>query len=118
MSLQEAFRQRDGSRRRYLISIGKRFRKALAGLVILGQLGAGVAQAQVVNELAKLLASDGAAEDFFGSSVAVSGDTAVVGAVGDGDNGSAYVFVRGSGGAWTQQQSSAAPAAETATTCP
>ena len=44
----------------------------------------------------KLTASDGAAVDYFGISVAVSGDTAVVGAYGDDDNGSlsgsAYVF--------------------------
>ena len=47
-------------------------------------------------EEAKLTASDGAAYDYFGDSVAVSGDTAVVGAYGDDDNGSdsgsAYVF--------------------------
>jgi hypothetical protein len=36
----------------------------------------------------KLLASDGASEDYFGLSVAVSGDTVVVGAPGGGDNGS------------------------------
>jgi len=46
---------------------------------------------------AKLTASDGAADDLFGYSVAVSGDTAVVGAWGDNvgsnaDQGSAYVF--------------------------
>ena len=55
---------------------------------------------------AKLVASDAAAFDQFGGSVAVSGDTAIVGAVGDddagGNSGSAYVFVR-SGGTWTQQ---------------
>ena len=56
---------------------------------------------------AKLTASDGAAYDQFGSSVAVSQDTAVVGSWSDdvGSNanqGSAYVFVRG-GTAWTQQ---------------
>jgi len=56
----------------------------------------------------KLTASDGAPEDAFGSSVAISGDTIVVGAYSDtvGTNtsqGSAYVFVR-SGTAWTQQQ--------------
>ena len=49
----------------------------------------------VVNEDAKLLASDGAAEDSFGQFVAISGDTAVVGSR-DDDNGigsgSAYVF--------------------------
>jgi FG-GAP repeat len=56
----------------------------------------------------KLEASDAAANDEFGSSVAISGETVVVSAPGDdgapGDNqGSAYVFVR-SGGVWTQQQ--------------
>src|SRR5262249_57406747 len=56
----------------------------------------------------KLTAADGAAGDAFGISVAISGDTVVVGAHGDaiGSNvaqGSAYVFVR-SGGGWTQQQ--------------
>ncbi len=55
---------------------------------------------------AKLTAADAAADDFFGRSVAVSGDTVVVGAYGDDDDGSssgsAYVFVR-SGGGWTQQ---------------
>ena len=47
-------------------------------------------------ENAKLTASDGAASDFFGFSVSISGDTALVGAHGDDDNGSnsgsAYVF--------------------------
>lgn len=51
--------------------------------------------------------SGAAAGDSFGISVAISGDTAVVGAsthddVGGADQGSAYVFVR-SGSAWTQQ---------------
>ena len=36
---------------------------------------------------AKLLASDGAAGDYFGSSVSISGDYAHVGAYGDDDNG-------------------------------
>ena len=56
----------------------------------------------------KLVASDAAGGDVFGSSVSISGDTAVVGAPGDdtplgGNAGSAYVFVR-SGTTWTQQQ--------------
>src|SRR6266498_2801917 len=56
----------------------------------------------------KLLASDAAAGDAFGESVAISGGTVVVGAMGDDgaagrDQGSAYVFAR-SGGVWTQQQ--------------
>ncbi|MBS1792233.1 MAG: VCBS repeat-containing protein [Acidobacteria bacterium] len=54
-----------------------------------------------------LTAGDGAAGDLFGSQVAISGDTAVVGAdrnqIGANQNqGAAYVFVR-SGAAWTQQ---------------
>ncbi len=51
---------------------------------------------------AKLTASDGAVSDLFDVSVSISGDVAVVGAVGDGDNGdfsgSAYVFVKDPGG--------------------
>ena len=55
---------------------------------------------------AELTASDGAASDQFGWSVAVSGSTAVVGApghwVGSNGLGAAYVFVR-SGTTWGQQ---------------
>jgi hypothetical protein len=55
----------------------------------------------------KLTASDGAANDSFGNSLALSGDTLVVGALNDhvGSNnnqGSVYVFVR-SGSAWSEQ---------------
>lgn len=55
----------------------------------------------------KLTASDAAAGDLFGWSVAISGDTVVVGAraddnAGGGDAGSAYAFVR-SGAVWVQQ---------------
>ncbi len=39
-------------------------------------------------QLAKLTPDDGAEDDWFGSSVAIAGDTALVGAYGDGDNGS------------------------------
>ncbi len=60
------------------------------------------------SQQAQLTASDGALADFFGKSVAISGDTVVVGAVFDDvganfDQGSAYVFVR-SGSVWSQQQ--------------
>jgi hypothetical protein len=56
----------------------------------------------------KLYANDGAANDIFGTAVALSGDTLVVGANYDTieanlNQGSAYVFTR-SGGVWTQQQ--------------
>jgi MYXO-CTERM domain-containing protein len=55
------------------------------------------------SQQAKLLASDGAAVDYFAYSVSVSGDTAVAGAPYAGSYyGAAYVFVR-SGTAWTQQ---------------
>lgn len=51
----------------------------------------------------KLTASDGASKDQFGVSVAVSGDTAVIGAAGKGQgNGGVYVFSR-TNGTWTQQ---------------
>ena len=58
------------------------------------------------SQQAKLLASAGAKEDYFGYSSSVSGDTAVVGAPWNDDNGeksgSAYVYVR-SGSNWSQQ---------------
>ena len=56
---------------------------------------------------AKLLASDGEDHDYFGMSVAIAGDTAIVGAYGDDDNGSfsgaAYVFTL-AGESWAQTQ--------------
>lgn len=52
----------------------------------------------------ELTASDGVVWDYFGASVSVSGDTAVIGAYRrDNFKGAAYVFVRG-GGVWSQQQ--------------
>lgn len=51
----------------------------------------------------KLTSSDASDSAEFGYSVAISGDTAVIGARQDGSIGSAYVFVK-SGGVWTQQQ--------------
>ncbi|MFQ5854107.1 MAG: FG-GAP repeat protein [Anaerolineae bacterium] len=58
------------------------------------------------SEQAKLTARDGIAGDQFGWRVSISGDTAMVGAIGDDDNGtssgSVYVFVRDEG-TWTEQ---------------
>jgi FG-GAP repeat/Bacterial Ig-like domain len=59
------------------------------------------------SQQAQLTASDGAAGDWFGNSVAISGDTALVGAHNDtvggkASQGSAYVFTR-SGASWSQQ---------------
>ena len=59
------------------------------------------------SQQSKLVAEDGADGDRFGNSVAVDGDTIVVGASGNDnengkDSGSAYVFTR-TGTTWTQQ---------------
>ena len=58
------------------------------------------------SQQAKLTASDPAVDDEFGTSVAIVGDTALVGAPWDDDagdaSGSAYVFVR-TGTTWSQQ---------------
>lgn len=61
----------------------------------------------LTSEVAKLTASDGGPDDYFGASVSVSGDTVVVGAYvddvgGNSNRGSAYVFVR-SDTSWSQQ---------------
>jgi hypothetical protein len=54
----------------------------------------------------KLLASDGASWDWFGRAVALAGDTALIGAIGDDDtaydSGAVYVFMR-SGETWIEQ---------------
>jgi hypothetical protein len=69
--------------------------------------------APLLAQSAQLTAGDGAAEDYFAAAVAISGDTAIVGAPrndinADADRGAAYVFVR-SGGMWTQQEKLKAP---------
>ena len=55
----------------------------------------------------KLLAADGAPSNFFGLTVAIDGNTAVIGAPGDDDNGdssgSAYVYTK-MAGIWNLQQ--------------
>lgn len=95
----------------------------IGGTVAVGTLGFGLSGGQLVatqravaashnmgvpNHLqTKLVADDGDSEDHFGSSVALDGDTAVVGTPGDEDpngseGGSVYVFTR-TGGVWSQQ---------------
>jgi hypothetical protein len=55
------------------------------------------------SEVQKLVATDGAAFDRFGASVALEGDTALIGGWGAvGQRGAAWVFTR-SGGTWSQQ---------------
>ena len=57
-------------------------------------------------EVAKLTASDGTFEDFFGRSVSLLDDRALVGATSDDDmgegSGSAYVFLRQGDGSWIE----------------
>ena len=75
-----------------------RISNTMAALLVTVAAGAWAlpAHADIENQLAKFLANDGAQEDVFGYSVAISGDTAIVGAFGDDDNGltsgSAYLF--------------------------
>jgi hypothetical protein len=58
------------------------------------------------NQQQKLTPSDGAANDWFGGTISLSGDTALIGAMGDDDwgsqSGSVYVFVN-SGTTWIEQ---------------
>ncbi|RLJ17325.1 hypothetical protein DJ030_14850 [bacterium endosymbiont of Escarpia laminata] len=61
----------------------------------------------VWTEQQKLLASDGALNDFFGYRVAIDGDTALVGAIGEGVSfvGAVYAFVRDPAtGDWAESQ--------------
>ena len=69
----------------------------LVGLVMVLALALpGGADAATLGEVKKLTASDAQADDDFGFSVAVSGDTAIVGAyhedAGGSDASAAYVF--------------------------
>jgi len=61
----------------------------------------------VWTQQAKLLPDDGAADDEFGTSVSIIGDTAIIGAPKNdqlgSNSGSAYIFTR-TQGVWTQQQ--------------
>ncbi|MEA1953193.1 MAG: hypothetical protein U9O24_02240 [Campylobacterota bacterium] len=62
----------------------------------------------------KLIASDGANNDYFGRSVAISGDIAIIGAYGDNDDrGSAYIFTADANGSWKQSSKLTASDADT-----
>ncbi|MBN1553743.1 MAG: hypothetical protein JXA11_03290 [Phycisphaerae bacterium] len=50
----------------------------------------------------KLTPADAEAYDYFGGSVSIRGDSAIIGSSGDGVSGSAYVYQR-DGATWTQQ---------------
>ena len=79
------------------------FRDDVGANVDQGSASVFVRTGAVWTEQQTLTKSDGAGDDLFGRSVAVSGDTVVVGALLPGYPGSADVFVR-TGGVWTQQQ--------------
>ena len=78
---------------------------ALIVLMVMASSGQAAGAAVTVTQQAKLTASDPEVDDHFGTSVAISGDVAVIGAATDDDvatnAGSAYVFVR-SGSSWNQ----------------
>lgn len=92
----------------------KRYTLGLAAVLLFVAMPAWSAKPS--NE-AKFLAADGATGDQFGYSVALSGDTAIIGARFDGDDvnglesGSAYVFSR-AGTTWRQQAKLTAPDGE------
>jgi hypothetical protein len=81
--------------------------QALAVLVAVGAAGPAGATGPQACEIDRLLASDGAADDWFGYGVAVSGDTIIVGAPEEDENGdyagAAYAF-RFDGAEWTPEQ--------------
>jgi len=85
---------------------GDKMKKTLSicSFVLLTALS-GMGQAQV-SETQVLEASDGASKDYFGRSVSISGDYAVIGADWDDDlgssSGSAYIFSEDSDGNWSQ----------------
>lgn len=79
-------------------------------LEILNLIKSGKKHSFTGEEVQKLLASDGAANDYFGGSVAISSDNSVlvVGVYGDSYNGtnsgSAYVFIKQPNGTYVQNQ--------------
>ena len=82
-------------------------RDVVAALALTGALAhSGLAQTPLQLEEAKLISSDGANNDSFGTDVGIDGDVVVVGAPADDDNGmdsgSAYIF-RFDGTSWNEE---------------
>ena len=81
-------------------------RNQMLGFVTAQTLVVTLAWSATPIEVTKLVADDVSANDFFGFSVALDGNTVVIGAQGDDDNGdgsgAAYVFTRSEAG-WIQQ---------------
>jgi hypothetical protein len=83
---------------------------ALAG-ALLGLLAVSAGATPVVHQTARLLAPDLVGNDFYGTAVAISRTTAVVGAPDQNTSrGAAYVFVRTSPGQWSEQAKLVSPA--------
>ena len=89
------------------------FQNATTGIVTTGNVEvgndlivSGNVEVGLPKQYQKLVAIDSATGDYFGSSVSIDGDTMVIGAYADDDNGytsgSAYVFTR-TNGIWTQR---------------
>jgi hypothetical protein len=76
-------------------------------VLLLCYTGIGLSQTET-----KLTASDGSVEAYFGCSVSVDGDTAIIGAYGT-PTVSAYVFTRDTGGSWSEQLALPASGAST-----
>jgi hypothetical protein len=101
------------------VSVDEKTDTALIGAELDDDNGSGSGSAYVFvrdkksgvwHQQAKLLAADGVALDFFGDSVSLSRDTALIGArTQTGDTGSAYVFVRDKDGNWQQQTKITSP---------
>ncbi len=81
------------------------YRKRLLGVMTASTLVAMTACSSKAVDQTRLVADDGESNAFFGFSVAIDGDIAVVGAQGDDENGdqsgAAYVFTRSDAG-WSQ----------------
>src|SRR5689334_18500109 len=76
----------------------------LVAALVIASGAPGVRAAGVFRHEAPLFASDAATNDLFGYSMAISGDTLLVGAENDDSTtGAVYVYVR-SGTTWTLQQ--------------
>jgi hypothetical protein len=95
------------------VSVDEKNKIALIGAILDDDKGFGAGSAYVFirdkdgswQKQAKLTADDGEQADFFGNSVSVSKDTALIGARTEtGNSGSAYLFVRDKDGAWHQQE--------------
>jgi hypothetical protein len=81
-------------------------RRQLLGVLTASTLAAISACSAIPVDVTTLVADDGDTNQFFGFSVAIAGDIAVVGAQGDDENGdesgAAYVFTRSDAG-WSQE---------------